>query len=117
MTEHDSDCHCVDCSQKRAERIRELDKQMQEMSTRFTHEQCLREKADATLKERDADCGMLREAAGDSWAAKEKAEAELATAYRRGYCEGVTEYAWWKDGVQYVGTTGKTLRAALEGKG
>lgn len=23
-------------------------------------------------------------------------------------------YAWWKDGVQYVGTTGKTLAKALE---
>ena len=24
-------------------------------------------------------------------------------------------YAWWKDGVLYVGTTGKTLKKALEG--
>jgi hypothetical protein len=33
------------------------------------------------------------------------------------YCgirEGITMYAWWKDGVQYVGTTGKTLAKALE---
>jgi len=28
--------------------------------------------------------------------------------------EGVTKYAHWKDGVQYVGTCGKTLRQAVE---
>jgi hypothetical protein len=33
------------------------------------------------------------------------------------YCgirEGIAMYAWWKDGVQYVGTTGKTLEKALD---
>ena len=38
---------------------------------------------------------------------------EQDTAYIRGYREGVTEYAWWKDGVQVVGTTGMTLANAL----
>jgi hypothetical protein len=31
-----------------------------------------------------------------------------------GMREGVALYAYWKDGVQYVGTTGKTLKKALE---
>lgn len=31
-----------------------------------------------------------------------------------GMIEGITLYAHWKDGVQYVGTTGKTLKKALE---
>lgn len=33
--------------------------------------------------------------------------------YERGYIEGLTAYAWWKDGVQYVGTCGTTLQAAI----
>ena len=28
--------------------------------------------------------------------------------------EGMRAYAWWKDGVQYVGTGGKTLALAIE---
>lgn len=28
--------------------------------------------------------------------------------------EGVRRFAWWKDGIQYVGSTGKTLKKALE---
>jgi len=27
---------------------------------------------------------------------------------------GIEAYAYWKDGVQYVGTTGQTLKDALE---
>lgn len=34
-------------------------------------------------------------------------------AYYRGLREGVGMYAHWKDGVQYVGTTGRTLKQAL----
>lgn len=30
-----------------------------------------------------------------------------------GIKQGVAMYAWWKDGEQYVGTCGKTLRQAL----
>lgn len=33
--------------------------------------------------------------------------------YREGKREGLTLYAWWKDGVQYVGTCGRTLEQAL----
>lgn len=36
-----------------------------------------------------------------------------ARAYYRGLREGVEMYAHWKDGTQYVGTTGRTLRQAL----
>jgi hypothetical protein len=34
--------------------------------------------------------------------------------YDRGFRDGLAAYAWWKDGVQYVGTTGTTLVEALE---
>lgn len=43
-------------------------------------------------------------------------KAERDTARTKGYREGVTAYAWWKDGVQYVGTCGATLADALTGK-
>ena len=36
---------------------------------------------------------------------------------KKTYFDGLREslhlYAWWKDGVQYVGTTGTTLKGAL----
>lgn len=35
-------------------------------------------------------------------------------AYYNGLRDGVRLYAHWKDGVQYVGTTGKTLKKAIE---
>jgi hypothetical protein len=41
-----------------------------------------------------------------------KTEKEI-NAYYDGICEGIILYAHWKDGVQYVGTTGKTLTLAL----
>ena len=34
--------------------------------------------------------------------------------YKEGMKEGIKRFAWWKDGVQYVGTTGKTLKEALK---
>jgi hypothetical protein len=34
-------------------------------------------------------------------------------AFYDGLAEGVHMYAWWKDSVQYVGTTGRTYRQAL----
>jgi hypothetical protein len=34
--------------------------------------------------------------------------------FYNGMREGVREYAHWRDGVQYVGTTGTTLAQALE---
>lgn len=45
---------------------------------------------------------------------KDKDLAEKTTqAFYQGLRSGVTMYAHWKDGVQYVGTTGKTLEKAL----
>lgn len=35
--------------------------------------------------------------------------------YERGFCDGIDLYAWWKDGVCYVGTTGTTRRDAVAG--
>lgn len=40
----------------------------------------------------------------------EKAE---INAYYDGVNEGLWKYAWWKDGVQYVGTMGTTLKEAV----
>ena len=34
--------------------------------------------------------------------------------YERGYIAGLTDYAWWKDGTQYVGSCGKTLNEAVD---
>ena len=36
------------------------------------------------------------------------------TDYQRGYIDGLTAYAWWKDGTQWVGTCGQTLEAAVD---
>lgn len=38
----------------------------------------------------------------------------LQTAWLRGYIDGLKAFAWWKDGVQYVGTCGTTLKEAIE---
>ena len=38
----------------------------------------------------------------------------LQGAWLQGYIEGLRAYAWWKDGVQYVGTCGDTLEEAIE---
>lgn len=35
-------------------------------------------------------------------------------AYYQGMRDGVTDYAYWRDGIQYVGTAGRTLKEALE---
>jgi hypothetical protein len=35
------------------------------------------------------------------------------TDYERGYLEGLQAFAHMRDGVLYVGTTGKTLRQAM----
>jgi hypothetical protein len=37
----------------------------------------------------------------------------LAKAYHDGLREGLEMYAHWRDGTQYVGTCGKTLKQAL----
>jgi len=34
--------------------------------------------------------------------------------FKAGMKKGIWLYAWWKDGVQYVGTTGRTLAEALK---
>ena len=35
-------------------------------------------------------------------------------AYLDGVKSGLAAFAWWKDGTQYVGTCGNTLKQALE---
>lgn len=34
--------------------------------------------------------------------------------YRQGFIDGLSTYAHWRDGEQYVGTTGRTLKSATE---
>lgn len=34
--------------------------------------------------------------------------------YREGLVDGVRRFAWWKNGVQYVGTGGKTYDEAVK---
>jgi hypothetical protein len=44
-------------------------------------------------------------------------EADIAFAVRKarliGIADGLSLFAWWKDGIQYVGTCGTTLKEAL----
>jgi hypothetical protein len=35
-------------------------------------------------------------------------------AYQKGFEDGLACFAWWKDGVQYVGTSGSKLKDAVE---
>ena len=42
-----------------------------------------------------------------------EAEQRQHEAFRQGVAEGLRKYAWWKDGIEYVGTCGATLQAAL----
>jgi len=37
---------------------------------------------------------------------------QVALARIHGFLDGLREYAWWKDGVQYVGSCGTTLQRA-----
>ena len=34
--------------------------------------------------------------------------------YLEGFIDGLREFAWWKDGQQYVGTCGTTLADAIK---
>ena len=44
----------------------------------------------------------------------EATEKELGERRAEGYVAGLRAFAWWKDGVQYVGTSGTTLAEAIE---
>jgi len=39
---------------------------------------------------------------------------EKLKAYYNGMRDGITDFAHWKDGVQYVGSCGKTLAEAIK---
>ena len=38
----------------------------------------------------------------------------IASAYKEGYLMALTDCAWWKEGTQYVGSCGRTLKQARE---
>lgn len=37
----------------------------------------------------------------------------VLTDYERGFVDGLRGYAWWQNGRMHVGTSGKTLAAAV----
>ncbi len=39
---------------------------------------------------------------------------DALTDYERGYLDGVSAYAWWTNGVSYVGKPGRTLADVIE---
>ena len=64
------------------------------------------------------DAGVIREECSIHGYTKGKKEIKTlkeAMDYGRklGLIDGIRRYAWWKDGVQYVGTCGTTLEKAL----
>ena len=48
-----------------------------------------------------------------SVAIQKKIEKAQAKGYLEGYKSALLQYAWWKDGTQYVGSCGTTLAKAL----
>jgi len=60
------------------------------------------------------ECGDTCVAAVTCLRCTDKLKAENELQYKKGYEDGVRAYAWWKDGVQYVGSCGKTLEQALK---
>lgn len=54
-----------------------------------------------------------RERCDENAALRERLEAAEKDAYKRGFIDGIRAYAHHKDGVQYVGTTGRTLKDAV----
>jgi hypothetical protein len=44
----------------------------------------------------------------------EEHQSKLQRAWTHGILEGIRLFAWWKDGVQYVGSCGTTLEHALK---
>ncbi len=44
----------------------------------------------------------------------EQLKLSLKIRYKEGFIASLKEFAWWKDGVQYVGTCGTTLKKAIE---
>lgn len=45
---------------------------------------------------------------------KEMSDKLISIGYREGLIDGVRRFAWWKDGIQYVGCGVKTLKEATE---
>ena len=60
------------------------------------------------------DCCRYHQGATIKTDAFKQLQAEVEQQYRKGYENGLRAYAWWKDGVQYVGTCGITLKQALQ---
>ena len=66
-----------------------------------------------TIKAQATEYNKLYEKIDALQSENKRLEEEKVVAKQEGYKEGLTAYAWWKDGVQYVGTCGTTLKEAL----
>ena len=44
----------------------------------------------------------------------EAIDRKINRAFQEGLAAGIRKFAWWKEGGQFVGTTGKTLKEALK---
>lgn len=47
-------------------------------------------------------------------AVKPDLELQAEISYKAGMKQGIWLFAWWKDGEQYVGTSGRTLKEAYK---
>jgi hypothetical protein len=61
---------------------------------------------------------MMMEALHDYLTSRDAAETarygRTLTDFERGYISGLTAYAWWKDGTEYVGSCGTTKARAID---
>ena len=48
------------------------------------------------------------------WVEKNALKEDQNQIFLSGFINGIKEYAWWKDGTQYVGTCGTTLAKAID---
>jgi len=69
---------------------------------------------DSYIKLDDKQCKELAEILCDYLKSKGILTPSIYEAFKQGLRDGVTRYAWWKDGTQYVGTCKTTLKEALE---
>ena len=69
----------------------------------------------AELPPMKSDTAAWEKPAADEGVVATPARTELVlTEYQRGYVDGLTAFAWWKSGEQFVGTSGTTLKHAIK---
>ena len=71
-------------------------------------------KAEDTVMNRQAILNAIGKKFYERFTIEEVAKAQAEISLKAGLKEGIWLFAWWKDGVQYVGTSGKTLEEAYK---